>query len=155
MCLFQLLLGCNIKLLLQLFFTLPETIVLLSFFFLLPDWGRTCERNTRDTWLILRPIMSLRFRPYGTSSTWETCLRKWRRPTRHWPRGKCLSHSCRHTRTVLIQVPQSPICLSTSLTCSTLWLRRCKQLDKALADATFRIQELEGINSSLEKKLVI
>lgn len=35
-----------------------------------------------------------------------------------------------------------------------LFLRRCKQLDKALAEATFRIQELEGLNGSLEKKLV-
>lgn len=31
--------------------------------------------------------------------------------------------------------------------------KRCKQLDKALAEATFRIQELEGINGSLEEKL--
>lgn len=38
--------------------------------------------------------------------------------------------------------------------CDLLFPYRCKQLDKALAEATFRIQELEGINGSLEEKLV-
>lgn len=36
----------------------------------------------------------------------------------------------------------------------TLFIYRCKQLEKALAEANFRIQELEGINGSLEEKLV-
>lgn len=33
-------------------------------------------------------------------------------------------------------------------------IHRCRHLEKALAEATIRIQELEATNSSLEKKLV-
>lgn len=36
----------------------------------------------------------------------------------------------------------------------SLFIYRCKHLEKALAEATNRIQELEATNSSLEKKLV-
>lgn len=134
-------------------YLLKHHVSLSSPFIYLPsDWGRTCERNTPDTWLILRPIMSLRCRPCGRNSTWEICLRKWRRPTRRWPRGECHSHAHKHSVNTSLTGPNLLICILNLL--QPLFPRRCKQLDKALAEATFRIQELEGINGSLEKKLV-